>query len=59
MTPSGTRLPLRQEIQGALSAMRRFTQAAQQALESGNAAAARQYMDQAEKQMEILQKFDE
>lgn len=49
----------RSEITGALAAMRRYTQQAEQSLQSGDTASARRYLDQAEKQMEILQTWRE
>ncbi len=48
---------LRPEIQGALSAMIRFTNQAHDALQMKNIMAARAFMDEAEKQMALLQKF--
>lgn len=49
---------LRPEIQTALSSLRRYTQAAEQALRAGDTATARRNMDQAEKQMEVLKDFE-
>lgn len=51
--------PLRPEISAALSSMRRYTQQAEQALNSGDTAAARRYLDQAEKQMDLLRQYRE
>jgi hypothetical protein len=48
---------LRPEIQTALSAMIRFTNQAHNALQMKNIGAAHQLMDEAEKQMALLQKF--
>ena len=44
------------DIDGALISMRRSMQIAEQAANSGNAPAANQFMDQAEKYLEFLQK---
>jgi len=51
--------PLRPEIAAALSSMRRFTQQAEQSLHNGDTAAARRYLDQAEKQMDLLRQYRE
>jgi len=55
----GMNQPLRPEISAALSSMRRFTQQAEQSLHNGDTAAARRYLDQAEKQMELLRQYRE
>ncbi len=49
---------LRPEIQSALSSMQKFVREADIALHGGDTATARRYLDQAEKQMEILKDFE-
>ena len=51
--------PLRPAISSALSQMRRFTRAAEDALRAGDLATARHNLDQAEQQLEVLRQFKE
>ncbi len=51
--------PLRPAISSALSQMKRFTRAAEDALRAGDLATARHNLEQSEKQLEILRQFKE
>ena len=51
--------PLRPAIASALSQMKRFTRAAEDALRAGDLTTSRHNLDQAEKQLEILRQFKE
>jgi hypothetical protein len=52
-------LPLRPAISAALSSLRSYTLQAEQALRTGDTATARHDLDQAEKQMQILQQYQD
>jgi hypothetical protein len=52
-------LPLRPQIKAALGSLKQNTAAADQALRAGDTASARHYVEQAEKQLDVLQQYAE